>query len=281
MADDLSNIDLVRPGSDGPNGAESGSRSPLALVAIVLVVVLIAGGAYLYTRRARPAPAAQAKPPAADSVQVRRDPVAADALPPLDETDPLVRQLVGALSSHPVVAAWLTTDRLIDNFVVSVTRVANGQTPARELKAIGPVSAFQTRTTAQKTTVIDRASYRRYDRYAQAVAAIDARGAARVYETLKPRIAEADRNFGGKESFDSVLDRAIGELLEVPVIDGDIAVKSVGVGYAFADPKLEALSSAQRQLLRMGPENVRVVQAKLREIRSALALADSTLRPPH
>ena len=31
-------------------------------------------------------------------------------LPALEATDAMVRQLVGGLSSHPVVAAWLTTD---------------------------------------------------------------------------------------------------------------------------------------------------------------------------
>jgi hypothetical protein len=42
--------------------------------------------------------------------------------------------------------------------------------------------------------------------------------------------------------------------------------------YGFADPKLESLTAAEKQLLRTGPGNTRVVQAKLREIARALGL---------
>jgi hypothetical protein len=40
--------------------------------------------------------------------------------------------------------------------------------------------------------------------------------------------------------------------------------------YEYADRKLEALTPAQKQLLRMGPSNVARIQAKLREVQAAL-----------
>jgi hypothetical protein len=43
------------------------------------------------------------------------------------------------------------------------------------------------------------------------------------------------------------------------------------VTYEFADPEIEELSAAQRQLLRFGPDNVTTIQQKLSEIRAALA----------
>ena len=210
-------------------------------------------------------------------MKVRED-TQAVSLPPLDGTDALVRQLVSALSTHPVVTAWLANERLIVNFVVVTGRIAEGQSPAPELKSIGPVAPFRTRASRGGVS-IDPASYHRYDRYAQAVSAIDAGGAARVYETLEPRINEADRNFGGAGAFDSVLERAIVELLKVPAVDGDVALKPAAVGYAFADPALEAMSPAQKQLFRMGPDNVRIIQKKLREVASVLAIPESRL--PH
>ena len=42
--------------------------------------------------------------------------------------------------------------------------------------------------------------------------------------------------------------------------------------YEYADPKLQSLSAAQRQFLRMGPRNVRLVQGKLREIAPHLGI---------
>ena len=38
-------------------------------------------------------------------------------LPPLDESDSLVRARVGALTSHPAFAAWLIPDDLLRTFV--------------------------------------------------------------------------------------------------------------------------------------------------------------------
>ena len=56
------------------------------------------------------------------------------------------------------------------------------------------------------------------------------------------------------------------ELLKTPLIEGDMALASKSVAYEFADPRLQSLSSAQRQFLRMGSRNVRLIQAKLREV---------------
>jgi hypothetical protein len=57
----------------------------------------------------------------------------------------------------------------------------------------------------------------------------------------------------------------------VPVLEGPAEVEQLVVTYAWADDKLEALSAAQRHFLRMGPDNVSLVQGKLGELRAALA----------
>ena len=272
MTEELANIDLLKSGSD-EHGSLAPRRRLLAIVAFLVIAILLLGGAYFWLRRARSQTATTpATQPAEPAVKVRQDPAELISLPPLDQTDPLVRQLVGALSSHPVVASWLTTDRLISNFVVVTSKIADGQSPAGELKAIGPVPPFKVRS-VKGTLSIDPSSYHRYDRHAQAVSALDAQGAARLYETLKPRINEADRNFGGSGQFDAEMQRAIDELLKVPVVEGEVAVRMSGIGYAYADPRLEELSPPQKQLLRMGPENVKAIQAKLREIASFLQLS--------
>jgi Protein of unknown function (DUF3014) len=279
MLNEPGDIDLVKPvSSDGDSLPSRGPRT-FAFLALIVIVVLIAAAAFVFLRRARSERGQAATARTADAVKVRQEPAAVNTLPPLDETDALVRQLVGALSTHPAVAAWLANERLIVNFVVVTGKIADGQTPATELKSVGPIAPFRARA-VRGALSIDPSSYHRYDRYAQAVAALDAGGAARVYETLKPRVNEADRNFGGSGSFDAVLERAIVELLKVPVVDGEVRLEPTGIGYAFADPRLEGMSPAQKQLFRMGPANVRAIQNKLREIASALAIPDSRLPPP-
>jgi hypothetical protein len=276
MTEQPADIDLETAAS--PEDHTPPPRHQVPVVALVVAAILLFGltAAYVFLRRApaeTQAPANVAKPAPAPAVREQI------ALPPLDETDPVVRELVGKLSANPVVAAWLTTDSLILNFVAVTSRIANGVTPVAELKAIGPVPRFATRT-ARDNTYIDRSSYRRYDRYAQAVAALDARGVAELYKTLNPRIKEGyARLTSGDEPFDPVLEKAIVDLLKVPVVEGEIELYPHGTVWAFADPRLQEMSAAQKQLLRMGPQNVRTVQGKLREIATNLGIPESRLPP--
>ena len=195
-------------------------------------------------------------------------------LPPLDQSDPLVRELVREISSHPRIAAWLATDGLIRNFTVVVANVAEGKTPAAHLRVLRPLSSFQV-VERGGDLYVDPRSYERYDGLAAAVASIEAAGAARLYATLKPRIEEAYRDLGfPTTSFDRTLERAVVLLLETPVLDAAVRtrVEPRGIGYGFADRDLEALTAAQKQLLRMGPRNVRIIQSSLREIARALGI---------
>ena len=279
MTDHLADVDLDRgvPPDDGSPPRRN--RRPIGLLVVVVVLLVALAGAYLYLQRPPLEPVRNTATPSTD-VPIEREAGEPIVLPPLDETDPLVRQLVERLSSYPIVAAWLTTDGLLLNFVVVTSRIATGVTPVSELKSVGPIPRFRPRRAADDVFV-DPASYQRYDRHAAAVSSLDARGTARLYATLKPRITDAyERVAPGGGDFDRVLERAIVELLEVPVVEGDVELVPHGTVYGFADDRLQALSAAQKQLLRMGPQNVKIVQAKLREIASALGIPASKLPPP-
>jgi hypothetical protein len=269
------------PSSPSPD-EDSGSGIGAVIIAAIAILAA-AGGYYWYQREPAQAPAktATSQPrPAAPDERGQAEPGENIPLPPLDESDDLVRQLVRRLSAHPAVAAWLATDGLIRNFTVVTVNIANGGRPEKQLQRLAPTAPFRTRGTEGHQT-IDPRSYARYDQYADAVAAIDARGAARLYATLKPRIEEAYRELGEPAAtFDEVLERAIRELLRVPIVQDPIALTPKPMSYAYADPQLEALSPPQKQLLRMGSKNVAMVQAKLREIAGYLGIPASSLPPP-
>jgi DUF3014 family protein len=280
MSDDPGDVDLDKPVTAEPGDIKRRSGAPLALGAVAVLVLALVG-AYLYLRAPSRQPVSAARTPV-ERPNTDRGPEPGEqiTLPPLDETDALVRQLIGRLSSHPTVAAWLATDGLILNFANVTRRISNGESPVQELGAIGPVPAFRPQT-SRGDLFVAPASYRRYDRYAEAVSALDARGAARLYGTLKPRIVDASRRLGlTTGDFDPVLERAIVELLRVPVVQGEVELAPSGIVYAFVDPKLEQMSAAQKHLLRMGPQNVQEVQGKLREIADHLAIPESRLPQP-
>ena len=72
-------------------------------------------------------------------------------LPPLDESDDVVRGLVKELSSNPSVAAWLTTDNLIRNFVVVVSNIAAGEPAARRVTVLRPKGTLPGRRTRRRS----------------------------------------------------------------------------------------------------------------------------------
>lgn len=280
---DLENLELEKT-TTGETQIAADKRTPWAvIVAVVLVLALALGYVALKWRAPQELPRTTADPasvPSKPTPELQAEPGDDIELPPLADADPLVRQLVQRLSSHPRVAAWLATDGLIHNFTAVTLNISNGETPAAHLRLLAPGSRIRV-TEAEGTFHLDPRSYQRYDAYADAVAGLDPRGTARLYATLKPRITEAFWEVGGtKADFDPVLERAIVELLRVPVVDGIIPLKPKIVSYAFADPQLESLSAAQRHFLRMGPRNVRIIQSKLREIAPFLGIPSSRLPMP-
>jgi hypothetical protein len=59
--------------------------------------------------------------------------------------------------------------------------------------------------------------------------------------------------------------------LATPEPTEPLRLVQVKVRYQFADPDMERRSAGQKMLLRIGPENARVVKAKLREFRQFVA----------
>jgi Protein of unknown function (DUF3014) len=273
---DLDDVQFQRtPEGRPPERPASQGWVPVVLLACALLGAVVAG--YIFLRRSPARDAARAETeqavgPRAAAGRLPAEPGEDIPLPPLDETDALVRALVARLSSHPRVAAWLTTDRLIRSFTVAVVNLADGHTPAPRVPTLAPDGPFQV-VQQDGHLYIDSRAFQRYDGHAAAVSGIDARGAARLYATLKPRIDEAYNELGAPHGdFDTTLERAIARLLQTPGLTSPVAVVPAGAGYRFADPALESLSPAQKQLLRMGPENARIVQAKLREVARYLGI---------
>ena len=63
-------------------------------------------------------------------------------------------------------------------------------------------------------------------------------------------------------------------------VEGSGRLRPTGTGFGYADERLESLTAAQRQLLRMGPRNTRVIKSTLREIALALGIPPSHLPVP-
>lgn len=187
-------------------------------------------------------------------------------------SDAVVRDAVAALSSQPEVVVWLANEDLVRRFVASVHMIAEGKSPRSQVEFLKPSDRFSA-VERGDGWVIDAPSFRRYDLAAQTFAGLDLEGSIEVLTALKPLIDEAHLEIAPPGiSFSSTIGSAFDRLLAVPVLDGAVAVEPKVVTYTYEDERLEGLSEAEKQLLRMGPENVALVQAKIRDFKGAMGL---------
>jgi len=185
-------------------------------------------------------------------------------------SDAVIRELVAVLSARPELATWLVNDDLVRRFVASASNIADGKNPRQHLEFLGLEEGFQVIDRDGRTTM-DPAGYGRYDKIVAVFVSLDTEGTAALYAELTPLIDDAYAEIAQPGSgFDDRLAAAIDELLEVPVLSGEVELQPRVLTFSYSDSELESLSPVQRQLLRMGPDNVRAVQAKLVELRSAL-----------
>jgi hypothetical protein len=177
-----------------------------------------------------------------------------------------------SLSSDPEYARWLQVGGLIDRIAAAVAIVAEGESPREPLSFLAPQGAFTVDERA-RGTFIASVSYARYDGVARVFSSLDTEAVSRIYPTVRPALSAAYATLAPSGArFDHALQRAIQQMLAVPVVRGEVEVVPRGAVWAYKDASLEALSPAQKHLLRMGPKNVARIQDKLRELSSALEL---------
>ena len=195
------------------------------------------------------------------------EPVPSFVLPNLDDSDELIRDGIASLTSHSGIAKWLVPDELLRKFVVLVANVAEGSIPSRQVRFLAPQGAFEVRQISEQLYLLDEGSYQRFDLVTDIFISIDSKRAVELYHLLRPLFQAAYEELGMPDKrFDDVLFDAIGRLLETPTVSQPVRLLRPVVVYEFADERLESLSGVQKQMIRMGPRNTRVIQAKLSDV---------------
>ncbi len=248
----------------------TGLRRARRLPWIVLgVVVVVAAGVALWLR--------QRSPPAPETLEGPAPAVPAPAAAPSPEagaapTPQQARSLFDAISPSSRFRSLLTGD-LVRRWAVLTANLALGESPRHELGALAPRGAFAVVNRGGRTFIAPE-SYRRYDDFTAIVASIDAQAVARAYRALHAPLESAYRALGYPQgSLDEATSRALRRIEEAPVPSGEVEVVAGETAlYQFRDSRLEALDAVEKHLLRMGPRNTGLIQAKAREIDQALGV---------
>ena len=122
-----------------------------------------------------------------------------------------------------------------------------------------------------EVTTLSEANFERYAPLVRVVQGTDVRALAVVYERLYPLFQQAyeDLGYPGKY-FNDRLVEVIDQLLQTPEVPAPIPVVQPKVFWEYADPALENRPAGQKLLIRIGPQNARIIKAKLREFRAEI-----------
>lgn len=229
-----------------------------------------------------PAAAPQAAPPPEPAIQ-HPVPSAAEQqtpLPPLDQSDPVVRDSLIGLLGKPAVAKYVVPHQVIRDFVVTVDNLPRKKVAA-ELRPLQPTTGDTAVDQQGNSTMLSQQNYARYAALMDVVGSTDPKALAAVYFRLYPLFQQAYENLGypGKYFNDRMV-QAIDSLLATPDVPGPIELVRPKVFYQFADPKLEALPAGQKVLIRMGPQNASVIKAKLQLLRAAITASPPQMSQP-
>ncbi|MDO9104814.1 MAG: DUF3014 domain-containing protein [Methylovulum sp.] len=185
------------------------------------------------------------------------------ALPELDSSDAAVRLAI--TQAAPELAPWLATGQLIRAYMTVVNDFSQGQIIAKHMRFL-KLGQWFTVSQNNGTLVMAASSYHRYDPLAQAINAIDAPAIGAVYKKFQPLLLQVFSEFSYPPEYhlEDIFNKAAAEILAAPVLDEPIALVRFPSHYKFADPQLEALNPVHKQMIRMGPQNTRIIQNKVR-----------------
>ena len=193
-----------------------------------------------------------------------------DPLPDLFNSDGFARDALNTLLAHPQLAQWLVSEHLIARFVAFVDALPNRKI-GMNLWPLKPASGQFFAQSDGSAVVIGAANSARYDAYVQAFTGMDTQAAVNLYTRIYPLLQQAYRELGYSDRyFNDRMIAVIDHLLAATEPTPPIVVVLTDKGYAYADPALEAASSGEKFMMRIGAANEKAVKAKLRELHTAL-----------
>jgi hypothetical protein len=193
-------------------------------------------------------------------------------LPPLDDSDEYFRLELTSLYGD-TVGKLLVSNQLIERLVATVDNLPRAHV-SEKIRPVGRLDgAFSVDgQDGSGEYTLNPDNYARYDVLVHIVTSADVDKVVSLYRRFYPLLQKAYVNLGYPNGyFNDRLIEVIDNLLETPLVAEPVALVRPNVLYQFADPRLEALSSGQKLLIRMGAEHAANIKKTLRALRAAVA----------
>ena len=212
-------------------------------------------------------PAAPIAAPVATEVQPKTPPAPVVT----EETgDRYARESIDAVNGGKALAQFVAGDYVVERAVAIIDALRRGEVPYKLLPVGKPSTTFPISDDGLRVT-LDAAGFSRYDGFAQWVGGLDTTALVSLLNDFEMIATQALTRMGVSD-FDirSAVLAATTQILSTPQVTVDAELMRREANWVYIDPELEALSSLQKQVLRMGRENADIIQQKARDIRGVL-----------
>jgi hypothetical protein len=189
-------------------------------------------------------------------------------LPPLDQSDEYLKLEIAGIFGDSV-DDMLADSGLIERIVATIDNLPRSHVAER----IRPIGGLQNPFLVDGQDgsgeyFINPDNYHRYDALVTLASTADLASLIDIYRRFYPLFQDAYVSLGYPDGyFNDRLVQVIDHLLATPEIVDPIELVRPHVLYEYSDPDLEALSSGQKLLLRMGTDNGKKIKDTLREVR--------------
>jgi len=193
-------------------------------------------------------------------------------MPSLDDGDAYFRMSLLDVFGNDI-DELLVAELLIEKFVTTMDNLTRSHISNR-IRPIGPARGrFEVDVVDRdQEYILSERNYGRYDYLVDMFTHADLDALFEIYRRFYPLLQDAFTGLGYPQGYlnDRVVE-VIDHLLDTPQVEAPIRLVRPHVLYEFSDPELEALSSGQKLLLRMGRDHAAQVQQTLRQIRARIA----------
>jgi hypothetical protein len=187
-----------------------------------------------------------------------------------ETADAYARETIESVNGGKALAQFVAGDYIVERAVAIVDVLRRGEVPYKLLPVGRPSKPFPISDDGLRVTM-DSSGFSRYDVFAQWVNGIDVLAIVELLNEYEQIATEALSRMGvGDFDIRSAVLAATTEILATPIAPESAELMKREANWVYMDPELEALSSLQKQVLRMGPKNSEIIQEKARELRGAV-----------
>ena len=192
------------------------------------------------------------------------------SLPVLDKSDTLILETLVKLVEQDIFGSLFNIDEIIQRFVVTIDNLPRKSMPRKHLTT-QPISGLFLIAKEKGEIYLQVNNFKRYLPLVKLTESVNVDQLVSIYIHFYPLFQQAYEELGYPSGyFNDRLIEVIDHLLSMPKVTQPVKLIRPRILYRYADPDLERLSSGQKILIRIGPDNADRIKKQLRKVRELL-----------